>query len=604
MFRKLTQALAGLPRPHLTGRRPDAELLQRRDGHPVLRLYLIKPARYDDDGWVMRFRWGVIPANTLAVLSGLARAWAGTRPDVCLQVVVWDELVEAALDAATIRSIVAAAEMDDADLLIGFAGVQTGEYPRARDLALQFRRLGVVVAIGGFHVSSDPASRAFLQSVGVVTVTGEAEGTMSPLLEDFLARRMRRSYAPEDGLRARTGNGTVEVPELRDAPLPTIEPRYLQRFFNPRFSTIDTSRGCPFVCSFCAVKNVMGRTVRARAPERVVDWIRHAYDVHGVDSFLLVDDDFFRSPTWEPVLAGIGDLRRKGRPISLFLQADVEAGAPMEEGGALPLRRRQDPERFVAMAASAGCYQVFMGFESLDPRNLVALRKRQNQASVDRKRQRNTEGAAERLGQRYRAVVATWHAAGVGVHCGYMIGLPGDRSGCGARAARQLADIGVDIVSFFAATPLPGTEDHLAALADGSLLTTDWNAYDTTHFVRRHDALSREDLVREYNDAYRTFYSLRRLSWSLTTLHRVSGLSMPARLGMLAQQLYYGYASRRGWHPMLGGVGRRRTSERRRALNDNQARATYLEFPPSPPSWSDMPISTRSEAGQDVAHPW
>jgi radical SAM superfamily enzyme YgiQ (UPF0313 family) len=464
-------------------------------------------------------------------------------------------------------SIVLGAETAEADLLIGLAGVQTGEYPRARDLALQFRRLGAAVVIGGFHVSSDPASRRFLESAGVTTVTGEAEGSMARLLDDFLAGRMRPSYAVEDGMYARTGLGTISVPALAGAAFPAIEPRYLQRFFNPRFSTIDTSRGCPFVCSFCAVKNIMGRSVRAREPERVVDWVRLAHDDHGVHSFLLVDDDLFRSPAWEPLLAGLAGLRRAGRSISLFIQTDVEAAGATEICEDKPSSRRG--RRFREMAAEAGCYQVFMGFESLDAANLLAMRKHQNQANPGR-------GGAQTLHERYRRVVAAWHAAGVGVHCGYMLGLPGDRAGCGARAAQELADIGVDIVSFFAATPLPGTEDYHAALADGSLLETDWNAYDTTHFIRRHPILSREELAREYADAYRTFYSGRRLLWSLATLHRVPDLGWSARLGMLTQQLYYGYATRSGWHPMLGGIGRRHTRERRHAIGDEQARATYL----------------------------
>lgn len=561
------EMLRGLPRLRVATR-PDARL-PAADRRRCLRLYLIKAARYDDDGRLLQFRWGVIPANTLGVLSSLAQAWAVTRQDIELQVVVWDELVDAVLDGDTIAAVVGNAKDDRAELLIGLCGVQTGEYPRARDLALQFRRHGTPVAIGGFHISSDAASRTFLESAGITTVVGEAETTLPDLLDDFLAAQIQSSYAITGGLRAKTSSGAVSVPSLESVPLPAIERRYLRRFFNPTFSTIDTSRGCPFVCSFCAVQNVMGRTVRAREPERVVEWIRSAHDVHGLRSFLLVDDDLFRSPTWEPLLTGIAELRRNGRTIALFLQTDVEAALSPRHDGVSP-RAARGP-RFVELAAAAGCYQVFMGFESLAPANIEALHKHQNRAGAG-----SGADAAERLRRRYRDVVATWHAAGVGVHCGYMLGLPGDRSGCGARAARELADIGVDIVSFFAATPLPGTEDYRAAVADGSLLVRDWNAYDTTHFVRRHDWLSRDELEREYDQAYRTFYSLRRLGWSLATRHGVAGLSAASRAGMLAQQLYYGYASRRGWHPMLGGIGRRRSHEYRRAWGDEEARAVYL----------------------------
>lgn len=551
--------------------RPDADLPPAREARRTLRLYLIKASRYDDEGRLFQFRRGVIPSNTLFVLAGLARDWAERHGDTDLQLVVWDELIDPVLDEATIRSIVGTADADRADLLIALAGVQTGEYPRARDLALQFRGHGATVAIGGFHVSSDPESRRFLLSVGITVVTGEAEHTLPRLLDDVLESRIRPAYAAEGELRARTGLGTIDVPSLEHAPLPAIEARYLQRFFNTSFATIDTSRGCPFVCSFCAVKNVMGRSVRARDPQRTVDWMAHAHDTHGIQTFLIVDDDLYRSPNWRAVLGGIAKLRKGGRSLSLFLQADVEAAVPSLPG--------TSGRPFVDLAAEAGCYQVFMGFESLEASNLATIRKRQNQSI--RARRGDTGNVDSELRERYRKIVDVWHAAGVGVHCGYMLGLAGDRPGCGRRAARELSAIGIDIASFFAATPLPGTEDFQAAKEDGTLLSKDWNRYDTTHFVRRHPAMSRLELEREYCDAYRTFYGARRLAWSASTLHSVPGLHMSARIGMLAQQFYYGYASRRGWHPMLGGILRRRTAEIRRAIGDREAEALYLPHPPS-----------------------
>jgi radical SAM superfamily enzyme YgiQ (UPF0313 family) len=561
---------SALDRSGLRPVRPDARLGTGDGSRPVLRLYLVKASRYDDSGRLLQFRRGVIPGHTLSVLAGLARAWAHERAQVELQLVVWDELVDAALDAATIASIVDRGARDGVHLLIGLSGVQTGEYPRARDIGLQLRGLGAAVAIGGFHVSSDPGSRQFLQSAGLSVVTGEAEHTLGRLLDDFLAGRLRPGYAAEGSLLAKSDLGMIPVPDLDAAPMPSIETRYLQRFFNTRFATVDTSRGCPFVCSFCAVKNVMGRSVRARDPNRVIAWIEHAHDLHGIESFLIVDDDLFRSPSWEPVLSGIAGLRRSGRTISLFLQSDVQPAAPGAD---------RDGRRFIELAAAAGCYQVFMGFESLEAADVAGLRKHQNRAAQDR--QDRASRSADGLDSHYREIVSNWHAAGVGVHCGYMLGLPGDRAGCGERAARRLSEIGVDIVSFFAATPLPGTEDHRAAATEGSLLVSDWNSYDTTHFVRRHAVLSRAELEREYRDAWRSFYSLRRLAWSAATLHGVAGLGWPARTGMLAQQLYYGYASRRGWHPMLGGILRRPTAERRRVVDDEQARSLYLPACPS-----------------------
>ncbi len=37
----------------------------------IIRIYFIKPSRYDDEGYLQFFRWGVQPANTLTVLAAL-----------------------------------------------------------------------------------------------------------------------------------------------------------------------------------------------------------------------------------------------------------------------------------------------------------------------------------------------------------------------------------------------------------------------------------------------------------------------------------------------------------------------------------------------------
>lgn len=207
------------------------------------------------------------------------------------------------------------------------------------------------------------------------------------------------------------------------------------------------------------------------------------------------------------------------------------------------------------LAAAAGCFEAFMGFESFDPAN---LEQRSNSTT--------------RIG----ATVDTWHAAGVGVHAGYIIGLPFDGFGCGRQAASDLTEIGVDIASFFASTPLPGTEDHVRAAAAWAIESDDYNQFDSTHFVQAHPILSRAQLAREYRDAYRYFYTWRRLAWSVGTFHRVAGLPTTVRAGMLTQQLYFTYSSCRGQHPMLGGIWRVRGQIRRQAVSDADAARHYL----------------------------
>jgi radical SAM superfamily enzyme YgiQ (UPF0313 family) len=560
-------------------KRPDAVLRPGPPGVRTLRIYFIKPSQYDDDGYVLAYRWGVIPHNTLTGLAGLNEAYARARPEIHVQTVLWDELVDGVISDSVMESIRERGRADGVDLIIGLAGVQTGQYARARDLAFQFKRLGLPVIIGGFHVSTDQPSRDFLASLGVTVVIGEAENTWPALLDDYRDSRLRRCYSVTDGVRVKTGLDDITVPHIRTAPLPAIDPRYLTRFFNPTLATLDTSRGCPFTCSYCAVKNVMGRTMRARDPGLVLEWLRDAYDRHGIRSLFIVDDDFFRSPEWEAVLTGLRELRRGGRDLTFMMQTDVEASdyddlSPGEQE--TPRHRRS--KRFVDLAAAAGCYAVFIGFESFIPANLEHTSKLQNEAGREGKHSRDLKEARARVKAKYKRVVANWHRAGVAVHGGYMIGLPFDGRGSGTQAAKDLAEIGVDVVSFFPYTPLPGTEDYVRALADGDIIDHDFNHWDCLHVVNRHPVLTPDEVYQEYREAHRAFYTWRRLAWALATYYGVPGLSAAARYGMLTQQVYFTYAYRRGWHPMMGGLWRLRDKRVRRQVTwDLEAHEFYLK---------------------------
>ena len=565
----------GVSLPTWRAPRLGEDLAPATAGRRMLRVYFIKASQYDRDGMVLQFRWGVIPNNTLTVLAALNEAYAASHPAIDVQTVLWDELVDGAVGFETLAALRRRTAADGAELIIALAGIQTGQYPRARDVALQCKQLGLTVVAGGFHISSDAPSREFLAALGVTVVVGEAETTWGLLLDDYLRGRLQRSYQVADGVRARTAVGTIAVPDIGAAPLPVIDGRYLTRFFNPTLSTVDTARGCPFACSYCAVKNVMGRTMRPRDPARVVEWVRDAHDRHGIRSLFIVDDDFYRSPCWEPLLAGIAALRRAGRDLSFMMQADIESAihSPAAEGVVDTLRERRS-RRFVELAAAAGCYAVFIGFESFNPANLDRTLKVQNQPREHRHASAEPpETAHQRVKARYRMAVDNWHRAGVAVHAGYMIGLPFDGPGSGVAAARDLTDIGVDIASFFPYTPLPGTEDYDAALAGDALVERDFNAWDCLHIVNRHPTLTPAEVYREYCDAHRRFYTWKRLFWSLATGYRVAGLSAAARYGMLTQQLYYTYAYRRGWHPMMGGIWRVRDRSVRRQVIDNEGAA-------------------------------
>src|SRR5678816_310483 len=136
------------------------------------RIVLIKPSKYDDDGYVIRFWKGVLPSNTLNVLHGLTEAVKDSRVfgDLPIEIVTFDETAE----RLPVRKIIRWSRRPSTKLVVGLVGVQTNQFPRAFDLARQFRAAGIDVIIGGFHTS------------GTINMLGETEPDIQVLAKESI----------------------------------------------------------------------------------------------------------------------------------------------------------------------------------------------------------------------------------------------------------------------------------------------------------------------------------------------------------------------------------------------------------------------------------
>ena len=96
----------------------------------TVRVYFIKPSRYDEDGFVQYFRYGVQPNNTLTVMTALNEAFNkryAVERNVRLETVIWDEICDGIVSPETITAIKDKAREDGVELLIGLAGVQSNQ---------------------------------------------------------------------------------------------------------------------------------------------------------------------------------------------------------------------------------------------------------------------------------------------------------------------------------------------------------------------------------------------------------------------------------------------------------------------------------------------
>ncbi|MAE67321.1 MAG: radical SAM protein [Phycisphaeraceae bacterium] len=493
-------------------------------------VYLIKPSKYDDDGFVLRHWKSSLPSNTLACMNALTEqaASSGELGARRVKTVTIDEAIE----KVPVNRIIARSRRRT--VVCALIGVQTNQFPRAADLARTLHRGGARVVIGGFHVSgvfsltaNIPREVQELVDAGITVVMGEAEQAWGRILADLCQGTSKGVY-----------NLLEDKPDLGRAPIPFLSRRLRKRYAFPNMGTVDAGRGCPFRCDFCTIINVQGHAMRTRCPTAIGRAIRRYHD-QGVTFYFFTDDNFCRNPRWREIFDELARLRtEQGVQIEFMMQVDTQS-------------HRIDG--FVERAAAAGCTQVFIGLESVNAENLKSAGKPQN-----------------RVGE-YRALIDAWSAHHVATHAGYILGFPGDTYESIMRDVETLKQqVRVDRVSFFILTPLPGSVTHLRMVEAGKPTDEDFNRYDTFHVVTDHESMSRSQWERAYRDAWTRFFCFD---------HMKSVLKRSSRQtywGHMVQFMWYRNSMLHGEHPMLSGMFRFKDRGTRRPGSPRTGRCEHL----------------------------
>ena len=484
---------------------------------------LIRPSQYDDDGFVIQWRQAFTPANSLACLYGLLQDIADRKSLGDEIEIIVNSYDESHIDIP-INDIIDRFKQNGNVGLVALAGVQSTQYPRALDIARQFREHHLPVMIGGFHVSGcmamlpdmDPSLQAALD-LGVSLFIGEAEGRLEAVLRDVLNGELKPMYCSDGAL-----------PELESQPYPRL-PSAKVRAYADSVCTCDAGRGCPYLCSFCSIINVQGRKSRGRSADDIEQMVRFNAE-QGLNRLFLTDDNFSRNANWEPIFDRLIELReRENIHLNLTIQVDTMCHR-------IP--------NFVEKAALAGCSSVFIGMESINGDNLQLVDKKQNRIAE------------------YQKLMQAWRDVKVLTYAGYIIGFPDDSPESVARDIRTIQrELFVDILEFFILTPLPGSAYHRDMQAKGEWMDEDLNKYDLNHVTTRHAKMSGDELSRLYRDVWDMYYSPSHIR---TLMQRAvaSGIN-PVRVRHAIFR-FYGAISIEGVHPLQAGIHRHKRHAQRR----------------------------------------
>lgn len=415
-----------------------------------LRVVLIKPSKYGPDGVLDRYRVGYLPNATLYHIASLTPAVIRGVP---VEVRTIDEYVYTDLDY--LRLLHAEAGVTT---LLALVGVQSHQFHRALDLAAYARAHGVEhCVIGGPHPMTCDTS--MLQGKGVSFALAEAELIWERILNDALDGELQGCYGADQRWAS-----TLDGPIINPPP-----PEDLERYWS-RMLGIYPVRGCPYRCNFCSVIKISGRQVRSPNIETTIESLKRA-EAAGVERIIFVSDNFNKFPEVNDLLEAMIAEKLK---LRFFCQCDTQIA--------------KQPE-LVELLGKAGCFEIFLGVESLNRETLKAMHKHHNRP------------------EQYKQIIEMCAESGVPTHFSNIIGFPNQRGEDIREHLDALKEIGPPVASFYILTPIPGTEQYDDYRRDDLLVDTNLDRYDTTCLTWNHPHMSREEVADWLFWCYERFYA-------------------------------------------------------------------------------------------------
>lgn len=328
---------------------------------------------------------------------------------------------------------------------------------RGYALADACRSLGIPVILGGPHVTFLPDEAL---THAELVVRGEGEGAMNALLDlwsDGYGEAADARYAAVPNLSWKDARGVTRhnalapwITDLDALPWPDFSLAGGTAdcvIGGKRTVMVQTSRGCPFDCSFCSVTGMFGKRFRYRSVESILEEL-HRYDTR--DHFVFICDDNFTAN------------KRRAREL---LEAMIAQRFHFQWSTQVRTDLARDPD-LVRLMKRAGCHTVFIGFESVNPQSLAEMKKSQNLDDI-------------------RQAIRVIQGARIHIHGMFVFGFEGDDWDTVEATVRFARQMKLTSVQLLILTPLPGSELYERLSAEGRITSFDWELYDTHHVVYR-----------------------------------------------------------------------------------------------------------------------
>ena len=362
------------------------------------------------------------------------------------------------LEPAEVQRRIEAFEPD----VLGVSCVFSPQYPMLRETVRRAKRAApeLVTVAGGTHPTFLAESVLGETPELDFIVLGEAEESF-PALLDALERG--DGFEAIDGLAWRDGSAvrvrpkTRFIADLDSLPLPARDMLDLDLYRRARthgvfqtrglVASVTSSRGCPKRCLYCSSSVYWGRKFRPRSPGNVLDELEQLVGRHGVEEVQFEDDNLTLRPD---------------RAKAIF-RGMIERGLALRFSMPNGVAMSTVDEEMVRLMREAGCYEVYLPFESGNERVL---------REVMRKKWSDPERSLE--------VAELFRSYGIRTMAYFMMGLPGETLEEMRDTYRMAVRSRVFMPIIFVAQPLPGA-DMTRMLQDSGDLPADYRFEDNRY---------------------------------------------------------------------------------------------------------------------------
>ena len=285
-------------------------------------------------------------------------------------------------------------------------------------IADYYRARGTKVVLGGLHVTLVPDEAALYADAIVV---GEGEKLWPRLVQDCEQGKLRKLYRNAS---------------FQDVTLGHVVPRFdLLDVKKYNRMPIQTTRGCPLHCEFCAASRIFGG-YKLKPVEAVVREIREIKKLWSRPFIELADDNTFVNKRWSKELVrAIAE-----ENVHWFTETDVSVAEDAE---------------LLDLLARSGCRQLLIGFESPTPAALEGI---------------DTAGWKAARYKQYRGAIDAIQSRGISVNGCFIVGHDTDTPDIFPQIERFAKTSGLADVQVTVLTPFPGTALYARLKKEGRLL--------------------------------------------------------------------------------------------------------------------------------------